>query len=133
MQKHIIIVLSSFFGVALIIMLGTNIAYRTNVIPSLKNDFAQERSQKEQLIGDKDKRIEQLKNELTIAYERQQEAEKKLQEKLDEEERIARQKAQAIEDARIAAQIQDAANAKAAAEKARKAAEKKASKKSKAS
>ncbi len=133
MQKHIIIVLSSFLGVALIIMLGTNIAYRTNVIPALKNDFANERTQKEQVIIDKNKRIEQLKNELEIAYKKQKDAEEKLQEKLDEEERIARQKAQQAENARIAAQIQ-VANDKAAADaKAAAKAKKKSSKKSKAS
>ena len=133
MQKNIITVLSSFFGVALIIMLGTNIAYRINIIPELKQGILRERQRNEEIIQRKEERITQLKNELEIAYARQRETEKKLQEKIDEEERIAREKAQAIENARIAAQAKAAADAQAAAEAARKAANKKASKKSKAS
>ncbi len=134
MQKHIIVVLSSFFSVALIIMLGTNVAYRTNVIPALKSDFANERIQKELIIADKSKQIKQLKNELQIAYKRQKDAEKKLQEKLNVEERIAKQKAQQAENAKITSQQIQAANDKAAADaKAAAKTKKKSSKKSKAS
>lgn len=128
MQKHIIPVLVSFFSVIVIILLGTNIAFRTNIIPDLEEKFSKEREKLIYEAQKKDAYIETLQNELELAQQRQIDAEKKLAEKLEEEERIALEKAQAEQAARLAAQ-------QAAADAAAQAAEKSSSssKKSKAS
>jgi cell division protein FtsN len=129
MQKHIIPVLASFFSVIVIILLGMNIAYRTNVIPQIEADHNKKREELHQQVMEKETYISTLENELNIARERQIEAEKDLAEKLAEEERIALEKAQKEQEARIAAEQA------AAAEAARIAAEqaKSSSKESKAS
>jgi hypothetical protein len=57
MQKNIIIVLSNFFGVALVILLGTNITYRTNTIPKLQQDVIQKHKIKEKLLQQKEDQI----------------------------------------------------------------------------
>ncbi len=129
MQKHIVPVLLSFFGVAIIVMLGTDIAYRKNVLSDLKIEFQKEQEQKNNTLQEKDTRIIKLEENLTIAVQKQTEAESKLKEKLDEEERIKLEKEQKEKAAQIAAEEKAAAEARVAAEVT--AAE--ASKKSKAS
>jgi len=129
MHKNLIYVLASFLSVTLIIAIGTNIAYRTNVITELKSDFQKKRDEDQQQIILKDERIAELKEELEIARTKQLKAEEKLKEKLDEEKRIQLEKEQKIKDAQIAAEKRAAEAARVAAEKAAK----KASKKTKAS
>lgn len=129
MQKHIISVLLSFFGVIAVILLGTNIAYRTNVLPAMESDLRKEQEKAYRREQEMDEQIENLQKELGIATNKQYEAEERLKEKLAIEERIAQEKARQEQAARIAAQQK-------AAEKARLAAEadaKSSSKKSKAS
>jgi len=129
MQKHIMPVLSSFFGVIIFILLGTNIAYRTNTIPTLKDEFQKEKEISQRREEDKNDYITNLQKELDIAIEKQYKAEEKLKEKLAIEERIAQEKARKEQEARIAAEQAVAAEtARIAAEK-----EKSSSKKSKAS
>ncbi|XLQ20424.1 MAG: hypothetical protein ACKUBY_01425 [Candidatus Moraniibacteriota bacterium] len=129
MQKNLIYVLVSFLSVALIISIGTNIAYRTNVIADLKNDFQKTAEEHQQKINEKDGSIARLEEELNISLQKQTEAETKLKEKLAEEERIRLEEERRKQEARIAAEKKAAS---AAAEAARIAAEED-SKKSKAS
>ena len=132
MQKNLIYVLISFLSVALIISIGTNIAYRTNVITDLKNDFQKNAENQQQKIHEKDNSIARLEEELNIALQKQTEAETKLKEKLAEEERIQLEEERKQQEARIAADKKVAAAAEAARIAAEEAAEKD-SKKSKAS
>ncbi len=133
MQKNIITILSSFSGVIIVILLGTTIAYRTNTIPELKQNIEDERKYKEEAIQEKNNRIKQLEGELSNTQKARQEAEDRLQVKLDEEEKIAREKAKKIEAAKIATEKKALAEAEAARKVAEEKAKKKASKKSKAS
>ena len=87
MQKNIISVLLSFFSVIFIILIGTTISYRKNVIPELENKFKKEREEINRNFGIFEK-------ELDFALKKQSEAEEKLKVKLAEEERIALEKAQ---------------------------------------
>ena len=125
MQKHIISVFLSFSGVIFVIMAGTNIAYRTNIIPEIERNFQEENQVLNQTINDLDTTIARLEQEVKIARQQKQLAEAKLKEKLVEEERIA------LERAKIAANAKAAEAAKAARLAATKKA--KSSKKSKAS
>lgn len=126
MQKHIISVLASFSGVTMAILLGIIIAYNTNVIPSLERELDQERES----AKIKSQSLENLQNEMEVAQEGRLEAERRLAEKLAEEEVLALEKARQEQEARIAAEKAAAEEARIAAEKA---ATKNASKKSKAS
>ena len=129
MQKNIVPVLLSFFGVAIIVMLGTDIAYRKNVLSDLKTDFKKEQEQKSNTLQEKNAHILKLEEDLTIAIQKQTDAENKLKEKLAEEERIQLEKEQKEKAAQVAADKKAAEKARIAAE----AAAKEASKKSKAS
>lgn len=115
MKKSIIYVLTSFFTVICIILLGVNIIFRTKTIPELESE-----------IYKKENQIRELKVELSSSIEKQQKAEADLKVKLEEEEQIALEKAKAEEDARIVKE-------KAEAEAARIASEEEVSKKSEAS
>lgn len=130
MQKHLLTVVLSFSAVMIAILLGANIAYRTNTIPALRADFARERDDMHDQQQAQEQYIATLQDELTVARDKQHEAEQKLSVKLAEEERIAQEQAQRAQAARIAAQQAAAAEAARLAAAEKKA---KASKKSRAS
>ena len=120
MQKNLIYVLISFLSVALIISIGTNIAYRTNVITDLKNDFQKNAEEHQQKINEKDDNIARLEKELNISLQKQTEAETSLKEKLAEEERILLEKERKKQEDRIVAEKKVAEAARIAAEDAAK-------------
>ena len=127
MKKSLLTILSSFFGIGFVLMLGTNIFYRKNIIPAIKKQLSEEIAAKDKSLENKEKELQELKTLLDVTNADKKDIEKKLQEKITQQE-AADQK-----NANLAAEAKALLDAKATAKKARQSAKKKSSKKSKAS
>ena len=148
MKKSLLTILSSFFGIGFVLMLGTNIFYRKNIIPATKRQLSEEIAAKDKSLKNKEKELQDLKTVLDITNADKRNVEEELRElktivdtanadkkdiekKLQEE--IAQQEANAQKNAKLAAEAKTLLDTKATAKKARQSAKKKSSKKSKAS